>query len=177
VFGTATWAAFFNAIQASGDVYAGHAIFMAGLTSPYGVLMTLGVDRQTAFAVQAVVILLCAAAVALVWRSRVPLPIRAAMLLAATPVAVPVLMFYDLMLVFVALVWLSRVPPENEGWSRRAVTTAVFLLPLLAGKLPGHAHWMFAAITASAAFGLTLAIAWRTVPPRLFRSRSVIGAA
>jgi hypothetical protein len=177
LFGTATWAAFFNAIQASGDVYSGRAIFMGGLTSPYGVLMTMGVGRETAFAVQAVATMLYAAAVALVWRSRASLPVRAAMLLAATPIAVPVLMFYDLMLVLVALVWLSRVPAEGASWSRNAVTAAVFLMPLLAGKLPGHGHLMFAAVTASAAFGLTLAIAWHAAPERLFRPRTVTGVA
>ena len=88
---------------------------MGGLTSPFGALMAFGAGRETAFVVQAIATLLAACAVALVWRpgARAPLPLRAAVLLAATPVAVPVLMFYDLMLVFVALVWLSRVPPAG----------------------------------------------------------------
>jgi alpha-1,2-mannosyltransferase len=178
LFGTATWAAFLRAAASSGDVYAAHAIFMGGLTSPYGVLMSEGAGPETAFAVQAVVTLFCACAVALVWRSRAAMPIKAAILLAATPVAVPVLMFYDLMLVFVALVWLSQVPMRGAAPLRSAVTALVFLLPLLSGNLSTQTHWMLAAVTASAAFGLTLAIAWRSIaPPRLFQVRTVTGAA
>jgi hypothetical protein len=176
LFGIATWSAFLTAAAASGDVYAAHAIFMGGLTSPYGVLMTLGAGRETAFAAQAVVTLLCACVVALVWRSRASLPMRAAILLAATPVAVPVLMFYDLMLVLVALVWLSRVPAATP--LRHAIMVAVFLGPLLSGNLSTESHWLLAAATASAAFGLTLAVAWRELAAaRSFSIGTVTGAA
>ncbi len=163
-FGVATWQAFLAAAAASGDVYAGHAIFMGGLTSPYGALMVAGAQKGTAFAAQAVATLLAAVVVGLVWRkaARRSLPIRAAVLLAATPVAVPLLMFYDLMLVLVALVWLSRAtPPERApGWLT-GVAIAVFLGPLLSGNLASNAHWLTAFFTASAAFVLTLVVAWR----------------
>jgi hypothetical protein len=176
LFGAASWTAFFTAAAASGDVYAAHAIFMGGLTSPYGVLMTIGAGRETAFAAQAVVTVLCASVVALVWRCRAPLPSRAAILLAATPIAVPVLMFYDLMLVLVALVWLSRVPTVNPV--RHAVTAAVFLGPLLSGNLTTENHWLLAAATASAAFGLSLAVVWRSIATaRPLPMQTVIGAA
>jgi hypothetical protein len=175
LFGAASWTAFFTAAAASGDVYAAHAIFMGGLTSPYGVLMTIGAGRETAFAAQAVVTVLCASVVALVWRCRAPLPSRAAILLAATPIAVPVLMFYDLMLVLVALVWLSRVPTVNPV--RHAVTAAVFL-GLLSGNLTTENHWLLAAATASAAFGLSLAVVWRSIATaRPLPMQTVIGAA
>jgi hypothetical protein len=182
LFGTATWTAFFTAAAASGDVYAAHAIFMGGLTSPFGVLMVSGAGRETAFAVQAGVTLAVACVVALVWRrngqgERAPLPIRAAVLLAATPVAVPVLMFYDLMLVFVALVWLSLVPRERGAW-RTAAMAAVFVGPLLSGNLSTESHWMLAAVTASLAFGLTVTVAWRNVTlPRFVSSRAFSGRA
>jgi alpha-1,2-mannosyltransferase len=170
LFGTATWAAFLTAAASSGDVYAGHAIFMGGLTSPFGVSMVLGSGRETAFAVQAVATLLAASAVAWVWRTRshAQLPIRAAVLLAATPVAVPVLMFYDLMLVFVALVWLSRARPAGAGPWWTIAMAAVFLGPILSGNIGAEAHWMEAAGTASLAFGLTLAVAWRCLGPSGF---------
>jgi alpha-1,2-mannosyltransferase len=183
LFGVATWEAFLSAAEASGDVYAGHAIFMGGLTSAFGALLAAGATRQTAFVVQAVVTVVAAAAVALVWRSgvkaeRAPLPVRAAVLLAATPVAVPVLMFYDLMLVFLALVWISRVK-FADGAPAWLTTTAVlvFLGPFLTGNLTTNAHWMAAFITASMAFALTLAVAWRTLAPRPLPVRAVTGAA
>jgi alpha-1,2-mannosyltransferase len=166
LFGVATWQAFVTAATASGDVYAGQAIFMGGLTSPYGALMAYGVGREVAFVVQAAVTLLTAAIVALVWRRgfQATLPVRAAVLLAATPIAVPVLMFYDLMLVFVALVWLSRVAPAGgvPKWLT-GTAIAVFLGPLLSGNLATNSHWLMAFLTAALAFVVTLAIAWRTL--------------
>jgi alpha-1,2-mannosyltransferase len=158
LLGTETWQAFLTAAATSGDVYAAHAIFMGGLTSPFGVVMTAGGGREAAFAVQTVATLFAAGVVALVWRAHAPLPIRAAILLAATPIAVPVLMFYDLMLVFVALVWLSLVRPI-EPW--RIVTMAVvFMAPLLSGNLSTGVPLVAAAITAAMAFGLTLSVAF-----------------
>ena len=64
-FGLATWDAFLAAVAASGDVYAGHAIFMGGLTSPFGALMAFGVDRHIAFVVGPMcAIQLCAISIA-----------------------------------------------------------------------------------------------------------------
>jgi alpha-1,2-mannosyltransferase len=160
LFGTSAWAAFIGAALNSGNVYAAHAIFMDGMTSLYGALMTAGVARETAFASQAVVTLLAGCVVAVIWRSRASLALRSAVLLVATPIAVPVLMFYDLMLVFVALVWLSLVPAANAGAWRTRMTAAVFLGPLLSGNLLRESHLMLAFLTAASAFGLTLAIAW-----------------
>jgi hypothetical protein len=179
-FGIGTWQAFLTAAAASGDVYAGHAIFMSGLTSPYGALMALGFGAGTAFAAQAMAVLLAAAAVALAWRRAIALPLRAAMLLTATTVAVPVLMFYDLMLVFVALVWLSRVPRAEGapgGW-RTLAMAAAFLGPLLSGNVFGDTHVPVAFATASLAFGLTVALAWSEMGmPRLVPARAGLSEA
>jgi alpha-1,2-mannosyltransferase len=181
LFGVATWEAFLSAVAASGDVYTGrHAIFMDGVTSPFGALLAIGAGRDVAFAAQAAAGLLAAGAVGLVWRrpngqeKRAPLPMRAAILLTATPVAVPVVMFYDLMLVFVALVWLTRVPPMGGAGSwRTAAMAAVFVGPLLSGNLSAGSHWLVAFVTASLAFGLTVTIAWRTLDWRRFVPRRV----
>ena len=87
--------------------------------------------------------------------------LRAAVLLAATPIAVPLMMFYDLMLVFVALVWLSLVPAKDGALWRVPLMAAAFLGPLLSGNLSTESHWMLAFVTAALAFGLTIAMAWR----------------
>lgn len=161
VFGAVTWEAFLQAAMSPGEVYGSQAIFMGGLTSPYGVAMMLGAGRTVAIAAQAVAILFAAGVVAQVWRGNAALPARAAVLLAATPIAVPVLMFYDLMLVFVALVWLSRVR-YAAPWTRAAMAV-VFVLPLFSGNLATETHWMVAAIAAGLAFGVTLAAIWPEV--------------
>jgi len=179
VLGAGAWGAFLTEAAASGDVYAAHAIFMAGLTSPFGVLMTAGFGREAALAVQVIVTLLAAGIVALVWRSAARLPVRAAILLTATPVAVPILMFYDLMLVFVALVWLSLLHPMRDAspW-RTLAMAAVFMGPLLSGNLATGAPLMAASMTAAMAFALTLAVALPTLKlPRLAASAEVTGGA
>ena len=174
-FGVATWEAFLAAIPGAGDVYAGHAIFMGGLTSPFGALMTFGVGRGIAAVVQGCAALLAATVVAVVWRrgGQAALPVRAAILVAATPVAVPMLMFYDLMLVLVALVWISRVPPRP--WLG-AASVAVFLGPLLAGNFGGNAHWLVAFAAAAMTFALAVAVAWRDLPLP-WTARAATGAA
>jgi hypothetical protein len=177
--GAGTWAAFLAQAATSGDVYAAHAIFMAGLTSPFGVLMTAGAGREAALAVQTIVTVLAGGIVALVWRSGAALPARAAILLAATPVAVPVLMFYDLMLVFVALVWLSRLQPISDASPKRTLAmAAVFLGPLLSGNLATGVPLMAASITATLAFGLTVAIVLPSLKlPRFLTAAHVTGEA
>jgi hypothetical protein len=178
LFGIATWTAFLTAISHSGGVYAGHAIFMGGLTSPYGALMAAGVPPDAAIAAQVVATLLTAGIVARVWRSRVSYPVQAAVLLAATPIAVPLLMFYDLMLVFVALLWLSRVPAAVTSSWRVSLAILVFLAPMPSGNLTTQSYWPVAFVTAAMAFGLTLAVAWRA--PALAgssRVRAITGAA
>jgi hypothetical protein len=159
LFGVRTWEAFLRQATTAGDVYGGR-VFMGGMTSPYGMLMTLGAGRTTAVAVQAVVILAAILLVAIVWRRRAPMPVRAGLLLAATPVAVPVLMFYDLMLVLAALVWLTLIPLAPKAAGRRAAIMAlVFLGALFSGNLGDEMRWMTAAISAALACGLSLALA------------------
>jgi alpha-1,2-mannosyltransferase len=181
VFGVVTWKAFLTAAVTSGSIYTGQAVFMGGLTSPFGALMTSGYGSEPAVAVQTAVTVLAALAVALVWRPQfqATLPVRAAVLLAATPVAVPVLMFYDLMLVFVALVWISRV--TIMGGTPRWLTlaaAAVFMGPLLSGKLLVNSHWLVACAVASTSFALVLAVAWQARRPEQEQAmRALIGTA
>ena len=187
-FGVRTWQAFLTAAQGSADVYAGGAIFMGGLTSPYGVMMVAGASPEMAIAVQAAAVLGVAAIVAWVWWPKggqsAQLPVRAAILLTATPIAVPVMMFYDLMLVFVALVWMTLVTgprvgrPENDrpssDWRPPAWQTAImsfiFVTPMFSGNLSPGRELMAAAIAAAAAFGLAVTIAWRVIGPPIVLS-------
>jgi len=174
LFGVRTWEAFFHQAMTAGDVYSGH-VFMGGMTSPYGVLMTLGAGRGVALPVQAVVTVVASVLVAIVWRRGAPMPVRAGLLLAATPVAVPVLMFYDLMLVFAALVWLTLVPSapgvaadplgpaaarSHPGPWRAWIMALIFLGALFSGNLGDEMRWMTAAISAALAFGLSVTLAW-----------------
>ena len=81
--------------------------------------------------VQAVTILAAAALVAYVWRRGLSLPIRAATLAAATLAALPVALFYDLMLAAIATAWLLRADGRCRlaEWEK-IVLAGLFLLTL-----------------------------------------------
>jgi hypothetical protein len=113
--------------------------------------------------VQALATVLAAVCVGVVWRRGVSLPIRAAVLLAATPVAVPIVMFYDLMLSGVAIAWLVRAARADGflPWSKTLLAVA-YVMPLVAGNLQGANHWFVAPIAAASVLGLAVAAAVRT---------------
>ncbi len=161
LFGWGSWQAFLTAAAGAGSVYAQQgALDLAGLTSPFGLTLALGGARAAAMAVQAVAVVVTAGAVGWVWRRGLPLPVRAAVLLAAIPIAVPIVMFYDLLLSGVAVAWLVR-----GGWERgfppwQASTFPVlFALALLAGNI-GPVQLLMPPVTAALAFALALRQAW-----------------
>ncbi len=108
VFGWQTWHAFLTAAAGSGAVYETGRIPFGGFVTPFGAAMLLGADRALAGIVQTAATVAAAGLVAWVWRRDLPLPIRAASLVSATLVAVPLALFYDLVLAGVAAAWLLR---------------------------------------------------------------------
>jgi hypothetical protein len=111
LFGWATWCGFFAAAAGSHVIYESGRITFGGLASPFGATLLLGGAKPTAYAAQAAATLAAAVLVAVAWRRGLALPIRAATLTAATLVAIPVVLIYDLMLAGVAAVWLSCDKP------------------------------------------------------------------
>jgi hypothetical protein len=112
--------------------------------------------------VQAIVTLCAAVVVGIVWRRRLSLPIRAAVLLAAIPVATPIVMFYDLMLSGLAIAWLVRAGQARgfAPWTKTLLAVS-FVLPLLSGNLGGIDHWLIAPIEAALVLALAATAAWR----------------
>ena len=161
--GWETWAAFLHAAAGSHAVYTTDAVDLAGFTSPFGMLLALGQDRRLAELAQLAAVGGAAALVWIVWRRSTDVALRAAVLLAATPVAVPVLMFYDLLLTGVAIAWLVRFRLRRGFFApgEKVALGVLFLMPLLSGNLPFAAHLLLAPL--SAGLGLLLAgtAAWR----------------
>jgi alpha-1,2-mannosyltransferase len=114
VFGSETWRAFLTAAAASRTVYSSGRIPFAGFVTPFGAAMLLGAAPIVAGVVQAGATLAAAGLVAWVWRRRLPLPTRAASLVSATLVAVPLSLFYDLVLAGVAAAWLVRARGKHR---------------------------------------------------------------
>jgi alpha-1,2-mannosyltransferase len=108
LFGWQTWHDFFVAAVASRDVYGFGRIPFGGFVTPFGAATLLGATPAAAGLVQAAASAAVAGFVAYVWRRNLPLPIRAASLVSATLVAVPLALFYDLVLAGVAGAWLLR---------------------------------------------------------------------
>jgi alpha-1,2-mannosyltransferase len=114
LFGWATWDDFVTAVAASHATYESGRVAFGGLVSPFGAVLLLGGSPATAYAVQAAVTLSAGLLVGFVWRSDLALPIRAATLAAATVVAIPVILIYDLTLAGVAVAWLARARGGDE---------------------------------------------------------------
>ena len=102
-----------------------------------------------------------AATVFWVWRRGWSLPVRAAILLAATPLSVPVALFYDLVLSGVALAWLVRWGQRHgvPAWLRTGVI-ALYIAALLTGNFGPGAHLVVTPLFAFGVFALTAAAAW-----------------
>ena len=108
VFGWEVWRDYLTAAAASPAVYQSGRISFTGFINPFGAVLLLGGTPLIAYWVQAVTILAAAVLVAYVWRRGLSPPIRAATLAAATLAALPIALFYDLMLAAIAAAWLLR---------------------------------------------------------------------
>jgi alpha-1,2-mannosyltransferase len=132
LFGVGTWQAYFSAFAGSNAVYASGRIDYAGMVTPFGAARLLGLDPSLCWLVQALVTAAMAVVVGWTWRRCPVLSLRAATLLAATMLAVPVALLYDRLLLLAAIGWLVQ-----EGRSRgfrpweKTVLLAAYLGSLL----------------------------------------------
>lgn len=107
-FGVATWQAWLTNTLLAQSVFETGRVGFYHLVSLFGAVRLVGGGTTLAMAVQAVALLIAAAAVAVVWYRRADMAIRAATLIAATLVALPVILFYDLLPATIAIAWLIR---------------------------------------------------------------------
>ena len=162
LFGIEAWRSFFVAVLGSHTTYENGAVDHAAFVNPFGAVLVLGGGKGLAYAVQAAALLSCAALVAAVWRRGASLPSRAAVLISATLVAAPVVLFYDLALAAVAGAWLVRAGRENgfPPWQKVSLAT-LFSTPLVARHVAITWHLPLGPLAALALLALALAAAWR----------------
>jgi alpha-1,2-mannosyltransferase len=127
VFGWGTWHDFLAEAALSHANYESGKVSFGGFVTPFGAVLLLGGTASAAYAVQAAATLVASFLVAHVWRSGRPLAIRAATLAAATLVAVPVALIYDLMLAAIAAAWLIRDEGALSAWEKATVGFLVIL--------------------------------------------------
>jgi hypothetical protein len=177
VFGIPTWQAFLATAGASHQVYESGRILFGGMVSAFGGMRLLGASVPLAYAVQAGVSLAAAAAVIIVWRRDLSLASRAAVLAAATLVAVPLALLYDLMLGAVAAAWLvrDRDSAAAREWEMGAVAGLFLLLLLASPNLAESWHLPVYPLVALALFALAIGRALREM--RLRQCASLSAAA
>jgi alpha-1,2-mannosyltransferase len=161
-FGGETWLAFLRVAAASPAMYQSGRIVFGGMTNPFGAARLAGAAPAVAYGVQAAATLVAAAIVGAVWRVRLSLPTRAAVLAAAAPIAAPVSLLYDLMLSAVAACWLvaDRTSPAAARWEG-GVLLALYPLLLDGRGLAKTFHMPAFPLAAAAVFALACARAWR----------------
>ena len=163
LFGLPTWEAFIRVALAAHDSYETGHVFVSGLTSVFGIALTLGVSVGGAYVLQLVASFALALAVFVAWNRPVSLAIRGAVLAAATPVAVPMTMFYDLLLSGLGLIWLVRAKADGDAFSwQSGVVIACYPLSLLCGP---SWHVFSAPVTALTVVTLALITLFRKLGP------------
>ena len=160
LFGWQTWHDFLIAAATSGNVYTTGRIPFGGFVTPFGAVMLLGATPAAAAVVQAAVSVAAAGFVAFVWHRNLPLPIRAASLVSATLVAVPLALFYDLVLAGVAGAWLLRADGNYRlpEWGR-LVLAALYVLCLNPRGIAAAWHLPVGPFIALALMTLTIIVA------------------
>jgi alpha-1,2-mannosyltransferase len=129
LFGWQTWQAYFGSLAQSGAVYGSGRIDLAGMVTVFAAARLLGLGSAAALIAQSAVALSMSIVVALIWsrggRGRLP----SAVLLAATLLAVPVALLYD---VLVGIAWLIGQAGQDGflAWEK-TLLFAIYPLSLL----------------------------------------------
>lgn len=167
LFGWSTWEAYLAAISHSDQVYSSGAIDFAGIVTPFGAARLLGAAPSAAYAVQVVVSVGVVALIAAVWLRATSRNLRAATLVSATLLAVPLALLYDQMLLLIAIGWLLR-EAQRTGlltWER-IILLAIYPLALVSLPLGQSTHIPVGLLISLAVFGLCLRRACRSLPAR-----------
>jgi alpha-1,2-mannosyltransferase len=157
LFGVAAWQEYWSAFTGSSAVYASGRIDLAGMVTPFGAARLCGLDASLAYLVQATVTAAMVLVVAWAWWRNPSRNLRAATLLTATLLAVPVALLYDRMLLLVAIGWLVR-EARSTGfrlWDK-IVLLAAYLAPLVDYAVDSAWHLPLGPLISMAVLALAL---------------------
>lgn len=173
LFGIETWAAW-SAI--SGEAHRAMnegAVGYAKMMSPFAAAMLLGAPSGAAYALQGVVSVAVAGAIAAASWRRAYTPALAALMLAGTPLVTPFVLDYDMVLLAFPLIWLAG---QGFGpWEKTALTLA-FIAPTFARPLAMNLGVPLMPLVLIALF----AVLWRRVtaqPPSMAAGSLAAGSA
>ena len=163
LFGWAAWHDFLAQSIVSHATYEAGEVSFGGFVTPFGAVLSFGGSASVAYAVQAAFTLLAVVLVVVVWRGGRPLPVRAAVLAAATLVAIPVALLYDLMLAAIAALWLARDKGRLSA-AEKIVIAVLMLLSLDPRSLAETWHIPAAPLVAITVLALAAIRAFRPEP-------------
>ena len=146
LYGTETWSAFLVlSASKTTSLFAAGKIPFAGLVSPYAAMRMLGLPDPAAWDSQIAISVAMAILVAVVWWGHSSLAVKSTILLAATLLAMPVILFYDLTLAALALAWIWRESLNKNGQTlflpwEKAIFVVVFIVPIVSRGLGTACH-------------------------------------
>jgi len=170
-FGPDTWRAFINAFIHSPSMYQSGEIGFNVMVSVFGAVRLFGFAAGSAYATQAVVTVTCVIAISVVWGCRLSLPVRAATLLSATVASVPLILFYDMTLVGIALAWLLRRSVRPLSVTEKLLTGVVFAFALSMNTLTYVLTLPVGLMATAAVLGMALCRAAGEIGERRVKSR------
>src|SRR5579862_3197726 len=157
LFGIDTWQSFLTVASGSYATYESGRIDFAGFVSPFGAVRLLGGGPAFAYLVQTSTTIVVAGLIAFIWRKGLSLPVRAASLATGTLLAIPVVLLYDLMTAFIAMLWLVRAAQSGgyRPW-QKAGFGFVFIVPIFSRTFGTAFHLPLAPLATLVLFALVL---------------------
>jgi hypothetical protein len=141
VLGWHTWYAFLTTTLLAQSVFETGRVGFYHLVSLFGAVRLIGGGTGLAMSIQGLAMLGAAVAVAVVWYRCADMAVRAATLIAATLVALPVILFYDLLPATIAMAWLMR-DARRHGYFpwEKTVLCAMYPIALLCRGIGEKTH-------------------------------------
>lgn len=114
VFGPETWRAYLSSATGSLGTYEFGRIDFSGMISVFGAVRLIGGGLDLAYSLQAGMALAATVVTVCLWRVEADPAAKAAGLISATLLSVPVILLYDLTLAGVAIAWLARAERDQR---------------------------------------------------------------
>jgi alpha-1,2-mannosyltransferase len=162
--GSAPWHAWLITTPLAQSVFVTGRVGFYHLVNLFGAVRLIGGSAGLAIGFQAVAFLFAVAMVALVWRGSRNREIRGVTLVAATLVALPVVLFYDLLPAAIAIAWLIGDARRNGyvPWEK-TILSLMYPVALLCRGVGEKTHVPIGWLVALGLLGLALAHVQREV--------------
>ena len=163
-FGAGCWIAFWQRFATTGAVFTTGRVNFGALTSVFGAALNLGASATLAGCLQIIATLAAIFTAMVIWRRRGSLACRGASLIAATLIAMPVVLYYDLTIAALPAIWLAASPAAGRRLQTALITS--FAIDLIGYPVAVMTHLSVAAAICPTL--LWLAAAWSKQTPEQY---------